>query len=337
MIIVNVLGPLMITSDGHTFRGSRTPKKGRALLAYLALAGHPVSRERLADLLWPYQAQNQARHSLRNCLLEVRKRLGPARAALGSSFETCWLEAETDLQHLQRLAEGGRLGELQEATRLIRGELLDGLEITSEPWLEWLGRERDRVAGILGPLLTKYSELASAAGLHDEAIAAAHRLIRLNNLNEDAHRRLMQILAAAGQRSVALQQFKDLAKLLKEELGVTPDAVSVALRDEIRRDSGSEVEDEDERPTSAPVAPPPALRPVRVVSADLTSDDPLTVRLERLVAEIRSWKSGIARLTRPLIDETEKAMAAAALDRRRLAEYLQTLGDPPRMSEPVAA
>src|SRR6516165_12098385 len=104
MMMIAVLGPLVVTSDGRPFRG-KAPRKGRALLAYLALAGHPVSRERLADLLWPYQAQNQARHSLRNCLLEVRKRLGPARAALGSSFETCWLEAETDLQHLQRLAE----------------------------------------------------------------------------------------------------------------------------------------------------------------------------------------------------------------------------------------
>ena len=76
---ISILGPLVIESDDC--RLGKVPKKARALLAYLAVqGGKAVSRERLADLLWPYQGSEQARHSLRNCLSELRKALGPSAA-----------------------------------------------------------------------------------------------------------------------------------------------------------------------------------------------------------------------------------------------------------------
>jgi DNA-binding SARP family transcriptional activator len=49
---ISILGPLVIESDNR--RLGKVPKKARALLAYLAAqSGQAVSRERLADLLWP--------------------------------------------------------------------------------------------------------------------------------------------------------------------------------------------------------------------------------------------------------------------------------------------
>ena len=49
-------------------------KKVRGLLAYLALAPRPpVSREKLAALLWPESAEPQARLSLRHALASLRK------------------------------------------------------------------------------------------------------------------------------------------------------------------------------------------------------------------------------------------------------------------------
>jgi DNA-binding SARP family transcriptional activator len=72
---ISILGLLVIESGDC--RLGKVPKKARALLAFLAAqADQPVTRERLADLLWPYQGSEQARHSLRNCLLELRKALG---------------------------------------------------------------------------------------------------------------------------------------------------------------------------------------------------------------------------------------------------------------------
>src|SRR5690349_12965589 len=101
---ISILGPLVIESGDTRF--GKVPKKARALLAFLAAQnGEAVSRERLADLLWPYQGSEQARHSLRNCLLELRKALGPKAAHhLAADFANCRIEdAVVDLQDFDQL------------------------------------------------------------------------------------------------------------------------------------------------------------------------------------------------------------------------------------------
>src|SRR5215510_9210169 len=109
---INLLGPLVIKSD--ECRLDKLPKKARALLAFLAAQrGQAVSRERLADLLWPYQGSEQSRHSLRNCLLELRKALRPEAAQyLVCDFAHCRLrDAEVDLDRFERLARGPQRSE----------------------------------------------------------------------------------------------------------------------------------------------------------------------------------------------------------------------------------
>jgi DNA-binding SARP family transcriptional activator len=113
---ISLLGPLVIKSD--ECRLDKLPKKARALLAFLAAQnGQAVSRERLADLLWPYQGSEQARHSLRNCLLEMRKTLGQrAHSNLAADFANCRLQdAIVDLAEFERLSRSLHLGDLQAA------------------------------------------------------------------------------------------------------------------------------------------------------------------------------------------------------------------------------
>src|SRR5262249_6168968 len=51
-------------------------RKGRALLAYLSMQPEPMlTREQLATLLWGDRFDAQARQSLRQCLLSLRKQL----------------------------------------------------------------------------------------------------------------------------------------------------------------------------------------------------------------------------------------------------------------------
>src|SRR5215470_9067075 len=54
------------------------PQKGLALLIYLAMnRGRCVSRAVLADLLWGDRVDSQARQNLRQCILTLRRDLGP--------------------------------------------------------------------------------------------------------------------------------------------------------------------------------------------------------------------------------------------------------------------
>jgi len=224
------------------FRFGKVPKKARALLAFLAAQmGQPVSRERLADLLWPYQGSEQARHSLRNCLLELRKTLGRGTDThLIADFANCSVtDAAIDLEDFERLSRSPNQCELQRAAELYRGELLADFDINSEPFQEWLAAERDRTLAVVCDTLHRLSALQDAAGAHDAAIQSGRRLVALDPLSEFGQRALMRAYARAGRRGEALRQYKSCAETLKRELGVAPDVETQLLADEISRSSGA--------------------------------------------------------------------------------------------------
>ena len=89
-------------------------KKAQALLAYLAL--HPEEsqpRDKLAALLWGELSDEQARHGLRQCLVDLRKacsRLAPWALTIemdGARFDPDGFEV--DVATFERLVLGGHV------------------------------------------------------------------------------------------------------------------------------------------------------------------------------------------------------------------------------------
>lgn len=235
-LLIGLLGPLVIEGEDRQF--GKVPRKARALLAYMAAqGGRAVSRERLSDLLWPYQGSDQARHSLRNCLLELRKALAPAAGRhLAAEFANCRLQAiDVDIEHFERLARSPSRAELLAAAELYRGEFLADFVINSEPFQEWLAAERDRTLDLICSVLQRLTALQDEAGEHDAAIQSARRLAALDPLSEIGQRALIRAYAHAGRRPEALRQYRTCAEILKRELGVAPDAETQALANEIAR------------------------------------------------------------------------------------------------------
>jgi DNA-binding SARP family transcriptional activator/TolB-like protein len=230
---IAMFGPLVIESDDCPL--GKLPKKARGLLSYLAAGGgQAVSRERLADLLWPYQWSEQARHSLRNCVLELRKAMGRAAVHLVADFSSCRLEGfVSDLGRFENLLGSSHTAELQAAADLYRGEFLADFHITSEPFQEWLAGERDRTLGLACDVLQRLTAAYDAAGASEAAIRCGRRLVALEPLSEVGQRALMRSYARAGRRGEALRQYRSCAEILKRELGVTPDAETHALAEEI--------------------------------------------------------------------------------------------------------
>ncbi len=238
-LLIGLLGPLVIEHDEH--RLGKVPRKARALMAYLAAqGGRPVSRERLSDLLWPYQGSDQARHSLRTCLLELRKALGQgAGTYLAAEFANCRLQdIETDVDQFEQLSRSKDRSELAAAAELHRGEFLADFVIDSEPFQEWLASERDRTLDLICGILQRLTALQDEAGEHEAAIKSARRLAALDPLSELGQRALIRAYARAGRRPEALRQYRTCADILKRELGVAPDAETQALANEIAQ-SGS--------------------------------------------------------------------------------------------------
>jgi TolB-like protein/Tfp pilus assembly protein PilF len=225
-------------------RGSRAmrplPKKGQALLAYLALhRGRPVPREQLAELLWGGSAGEQARKSLRQCLMVVRSALkGSGVDALAAEGDSISLMADghvaVDVARFEALSASKEKDDLEAAVALYRDEFLAGFQVASEPFDEWLMVQRRRIASAMSDALHRLATAREQAGDIESAIEAAGRLTEVDPLREDGHRLLMRTLAAAGRRSAALKQCDRCAELLKRELGVSVEPATMHLAEQIR-------------------------------------------------------------------------------------------------------
>src|ERR687896_230808 len=84
----------------------------------------------------------------------------------------------------------------------------------------------------------------------DAALAAASRRLSLDPLNEAAHRDLMRLYAARGERSAAVHQYRECVAILERELGVAPLPETTALYEAITQG------DDRVSPPSQAAAPP---------------------------------------------------------------------------------
>jgi DNA-binding SARP family transcriptional activator len=211
------------------------PKKSRALLAFLALnANRPQTRDKLASLLWEDSPEDQARASLRQTLSSLR-RMGD-NAILRADSDTITLETrglDIDALAFERLAASEDPTDALEASRIYRGDLLDGLSFNESGFQSWLTAERERLRQLAREALRRTAEDALAARDAEGVLSAASRLTALDPLHEPAHRLLMRGFALVGRHAEALKQYRALQQLLRTELDVAPEPETVALYREI--------------------------------------------------------------------------------------------------------
>ncbi|MGC9371562.1 MAG: BREX system ATP-binding domain-containing protein, partial [Paracoccaceae bacterium] len=198
----------------------------RALLYYLAAAGEPVPRERLAFLFWPDTPETDARRSLTRLLTHLRRAL-PREDLLQTEDDCVGLDPDgvvVDLVVFERLAEReDDVAALRRAADLYRGAFLDGFSLPGSPEYEgWLVTQQRACEVCYLGVLSALIDACGASGDHDAAIAAARRYLATDELAEDVHRRLIALYAAAGDRAAALGQFERCAAVLERELGVRP-------------------------------------------------------------------------------------------------------------------
>ena len=213
-----------------------TNKKLAALLAYLACTA-PLRqrRQKLATLLWGSHFEIQAQQNLRQALFRLRRALGAD--ALMSDDDEVWLAPgviDCDVALLASLSGDASGSSLAVAIDLYQGSLLADVDIAEEAWADWLGAERRRLEGLALDTMIRYAERALQSDDAKSALKAAHRAISVNALREDAHRLIIQALAATGRKAEALKHYQDHVALLKRELNTEPDAATRWLVAELR-------------------------------------------------------------------------------------------------------
>ncbi len=239
---IALLGPPVVEVDGRLLEVDT--RKATALLAYLAVEGHPVRRDTIASLLWPENDPERARSAL-------RRTLSTLRSALGGRFVDADRELVSlggpgirlDVAELRRLVaecetHGHGPGEtcarcvepLRAAVALDRGPFLAGFGLRdSAAFDDWLGVTTDVLRREVAAALERLVEALAATGDRAGAIAGAQRRLALDPLHEPAHRQLIAAYAAGGDRSAALEQYRECVRVLDRELGVRPLDETTAL------------------------------------------------------------------------------------------------------------
>jgi len=138
----------LLTPDGAEIVISN--RRARALLAMLCLApDEPIERDTLSRILWPGRFEAQARASLRQSLLDLRKLLATAHCdLLHVSRGRIRLKADNVRSDLDDLEEALAEGRWPQATDLLIDiggqQILDQLEF-GEAFEEWLSERRQTV------------------------------------------------------------------------------------------------------------------------------------------------------------------------------------------------
>jgi TolB-like protein/DNA-binding SARP family transcriptional activator/tetratricopeptide (TPR) repeat protein len=208
-----------------------TARKNQALLAALALAPScTLTRSRIAGLLWSDRGEEQARTSLRQALVALRKDLGIAGATLLSfgdeRVRLDFSRIDIDALEFRKLAKGSDIESLRKAKTLLHGPLLADLEIADPAFESWLAQERRRIDDTTITLLDKLCDHEKENSLLD----LARRLVDIDPTREPSHRRLMLAYAQMGERAAALHQYDVLRNVLRDEFDTVPDAETEALR-----------------------------------------------------------------------------------------------------------
>lgn len=281
-----LLGPPRVTVDGVEVADFGYAKV-LALLVYLGVEqGRAHSRDALAELLWPDQPASVGRASLRQALARLRQALGDRGAEpplLLAARESVRLSPDAGLSsdvaafarllaaadahaHREPAACPACLEAWARAVELYRGPLADGAAPRDaagyDEWLtlrrEWHGRRQLEA-------LARLADAHEARGDAAAALAYARRALEIDPWREPAHRQVMRLLAASGERAAAAAQYERCRRTLAEELGVEPEEATTLLDRQIRaggagergRQGAGEIGRGRERNESDPISAPP--------------------------------------------------------------------------------
>ena len=233
-VAIRLLGPPEVTVHGSPL--AVDTRKALAILAVLATDGRSYGREELATLLWPDADDPSARGALRRTLSVLRGAIGAEVLRVDRQQVTLVpAQVDVDVAALERLGASAEPADLATAAELARGPFMAGFSLRDSPEFDdWRAARGAVVERTVGRVLDRLTDALEASGDLIGAIAVAGRRIDHDPLDESAHVRRMELLAAAGDRAGAVRQYRACVAVLERELGVEPLPETTARYEAIR-------------------------------------------------------------------------------------------------------
>lgn len=236
---IELLGGIRARRERTLVTEFRT-RRAALLLARLALNPRPHRRDELVAMFWPSADAGAGRQNLSQSLSELRRRLEMPHECdfVFASRESVWLDRAlltTDVGEFE-----ATLLQARSATGAERASLLNqAVTIASAPLLpgvdhDWAVASRERVTAECDVALHELVRYWESAGDLGAAFEYAWRRVRLDPLDELAHREFAKLYELAGRPAAGLRHLQVLESDLESALGRPPGDVTRELAETLR-------------------------------------------------------------------------------------------------------
>ncbi|HXX78292.1 MAG TPA: BTAD domain-containing putative transcriptional regulator [Ktedonobacteraceae bacterium] len=209
-------------------------RQAQTILRYLvAQPEHCATSETLMTLLWPEDEPEVTQARLHTAICALRRSLNRGYSCEpGSGYimfknrayylsTDVLIESDVDqfLHYYQtgRQAKEERVAQYEKACSLYSGPFL-----LEDIYANWSFLQREHLSRVYIEMCKTLTDDYLKVKRYEDAERWATALLKENHCDEATHRKLMQIYAAQGRRSEALQQFQRCERVLNEELSVQP-------------------------------------------------------------------------------------------------------------------
>lgn len=231
-----------IEYQGHPIKIER--RKALALVAYLACAEHRQHRDTLANLFWPGLDRDHGRSALRSALLALTTPIAidwieADRTTVGLSFGVVWVDVRTFSGELSHRDSHGHsatticqqcIAHCQQAITLYQTGFMTGFFLSDcADFDNWQALQRESLRREFADMLRTLSGHFAESRDYVQAIKYTQHWLSADPLHEPAHRQLMRLYAASGQRDQALHHYKHFVNLLDAELATPPEDETTSL------------------------------------------------------------------------------------------------------------
>ena len=234
---ISLFGSFHLTIAGEAVSAPRARIAGWVLTLLILRRGGEVDRHWLSETLWTHAEEASALFNLRRNLSELRKMLGSESGRVQSPTPRtlCFdcTGVDCDLIEFERLTKRGDYASLKSAVDLYRGELLEGCRE------EWVLPERTRLEQNYLRTLENLAQHETESGNLHEATQWLKRATLKDPLCERTRCCLMETLGEIGDFAGVEHQYRELRRLLRNELNLEPTAETIALYQNLRTQAHS--------------------------------------------------------------------------------------------------
>jgi DNA-binding SARP family transcriptional activator len=240
-IHIKLCGATTVIND----QGERVDKlcgvKPRQVLEMLALsAGTPMSKDRIADLLWDGAPPPSYLGTLESYVCLLRRALGAGKgrnSALQTTTTGYVLRTDrvtVDIVQIREMLAEARTNPGQSRELVEKALDMAGAELlASEPYAPWAQEQRARLSHELVAGCTEAAIWSYEQGDTASTIRFARQAVQREALAEQAWQYLMRALADEFRHGEALKAYAELRQVMLDELGVEPSAASRTIYQDI--------------------------------------------------------------------------------------------------------